>query len=133
MAEEPRQSVSVTIHGIEYRLSADADPAYIAEVAMYVDRTMADIQARVPFSSSTRLAILAALHIADEMMRERTRRESVLSRVEEKSEALRILLESTDAEDHNQQDAYPGSSVRAEPPGAAGPRAPATPRSGPRR
>ena len=59
MAEELRQSVSVTIHGIEYRLSADADPAYIAEVAMYVDRTMADIQARVPFSSSTRLAILA--------------------------------------------------------------------------
>lgn len=133
MAEEPRQSVSVTIHGIEYRLSADADPAYITEVAMYVDRTMADIQIRVPFSSPMRLAILAALHIADEMMRERTQRESVLSRVEEKSETLRILLESAGTEDHNEQHALPGGASRAVQPAAAEAPLPAAPSSGPRR
>lgn len=133
MAEEPRQSVSVTIHGIEYRLSADADPAYITEVAMYVDRTMADIQIRVPVASPMRLAVLAALHIADEMMRERTQRESVLSRVEEKSEALRILLESAGAEDHNERHVLPGGAARVVQPAAAGARLPATPSSGPRR
>ena len=81
-------------------------------MAAYVDRTMSHIQARLPFSSSTRLAILTALHIADEMMRERGQRESVLSRVEEKAESLRILLESPGDKDHNET-AGPGSAPGA--------------------
>ncbi len=133
MAEEPRQSVAVMIHGTEYRVSADADPAYIAEVAAHVDRTMTDIQQRHPTSSPARLAILAALHIADEMLRERTQRESVISRVEEKAESLRILLESAGAEDHNQEDTVPGGATRAAQAPAPAPRAPAAPRPGPQR
>ncbi len=102
MSEAPRNSATVTIAGTEYRVSADADPAYIERVAAYVDSTMAAIRERAPFSSSTRLAILTALQIADEMMRERAQRESVMTRVEEKAESLRILLEATDADRQNQ-------------------------------
>lgn len=125
MTDETRNSVTVTIHGTEYRVSADADPAYIEEVAAYVDATMAAIRERLPFSSSTRLAILTALHIADQMMRERSQRESVLSRVEEKAETLRILLESAGGESHNQ-----AANTESAPPPAASKASPQTPRPG---
>src|SRR5437773_9430411 len=95
-----RESATVSIFGTEYRISAAAPPGYIADVAAHVDRMMQQLSERVRLPSTSRLAILTALHIADELFRERAARSDVLTRVEEKTEVLRLLLESPDEEPH---------------------------------
>jgi cell division protein ZapA len=109
----PRQSTTVEICGTEYRIFADAPPEYIAEVARYVDQMMQRVHERAQISSTARLAILTALHIADQLFREREKRADVLSRVDEKAEMLRLLIEQSDTDLPSQASATRrGASVR---------------------
>ncbi|MCK4772170.1 MAG: cell division protein ZapA [Candidatus Latescibacteria bacterium] len=60
-------SVKVTIYGTEYPVKGDADPDYIKEVAAYVDDKMREVASGLSVKSSTKVAILAALNITDEL------------------------------------------------------------------
>ncbi len=62
------RSVTVHIYGNEYTLKGEADPAYIAELAKFVDSKMADI-GRKSSAPAAKVAILAAMNIADEFHR----------------------------------------------------------------
>ncbi len=65
MAESPRV-VSVEILGQQYPIRSPLDASYVADLAAYVDekiRSTADITAT---TDTVRLAVLAALNIADE-------------------------------------------------------------------
>ncbi len=64
-------NVVVTIFGTEHAIKSDADPAYIREVAAYVDGKMRESAARSSVKAGTTVAVLAALNIADELFRER--------------------------------------------------------------
>jgi cell division protein ZapA len=84
MAEAPRV-VSVEILGQQYPIRSPLDETYLADLAAYVDekiRSTADITAT---TDTVRLAVLAALNIADEYFHvrdgERGRRDLVLDRV----------------------------------------------------
>lgn len=59
--------VTVNIFGADYSLRAGADPEYIRQVATDVDRIMRDISARVKHASATRIAVLAALQLRDQL------------------------------------------------------------------
>jgi cell division protein ZapA len=59
--------VTVNIFGAEYALRAGADPEYIRQVAAEVDRIMRDISGRVKHASATRIAVLAALQLKDQL------------------------------------------------------------------
>lgn len=59
--------VTVNIFGADYALRAGADPEYIRQVATDVDRAMRDIAARVKHASATRIAVLAALQLKDQL------------------------------------------------------------------
>jgi cell division protein ZapA len=63
-----KKSVTVTIYGNEYTLKGDADPAYIAELAKFVDSKMGDI-GKKSGAPAAKVAILAAMNIADELHR----------------------------------------------------------------
>jgi cell division protein ZapA (FtsZ GTPase activity inhibitor) len=90
------KSTRVQIFGNEYHIRADADPEYIKSIAAYVDAKMAEIAQSQSLVSSTKVAILAAIHIADEVFQERRKREQteqdVTAKVEELSEVLARAL-----------------------------------------
>ncbi len=88
MDEQKPSGIRVTIFGTEYPIKGDADPSYIKEVAEYVDRKMKDIAKNAPIHSSLKVAILAALNIADELYRERMDKEKVMSEVEKKIDEM---------------------------------------------
>ena len=59
--------VHVDIHGQRYAVRSDLDPAYISELAAYVDEKMQLAASEVQSGESMRVAVLAALNIADEL------------------------------------------------------------------
>jgi cell division protein ZapA len=70
MADDPSpRTVTVEIHGQPYPIRSGLDPAYVAKLATYVDEKM-DLAARETTAGDTlKLAVLAALNIADECFR----------------------------------------------------------------
>jgi cell division protein ZapA len=81
-------TVKVTIYGQEYPIRGHGDEEYIRKVARYVDERMAQIEERTSISTPDRLAILAALNIADELFNLQKEKERILSEFEEKTRAL---------------------------------------------
>jgi len=61
------KSVKVSIYGTEYRVSGEADEEYIRGIAEYVDQTMREISRQGRHISPSRIAVLAAFNIADEL------------------------------------------------------------------
>ena len=59
--------VRVTIFGQDYTVKAPADSTYIKDIAKYVDEKMREVQQGLTDpQSTTRIAMLAAMNIADE-------------------------------------------------------------------
>ena len=61
--------IPVEIHGQRYPIRSTLDPEYVARLASYVDLKMRAAAASAPAGDSLRLAVLAALNIADEVFR----------------------------------------------------------------
>jgi cell division protein ZapA len=74
------QLVQVEIYGQTYNLRGGGDPAYIQELAAYVDGKMNGIASESSTVDSLKVAILAALNIADEY--HQIRRDSEKQRME---------------------------------------------------
>ena len=68
--------VQVEIFGHAYTIRGEANQEYILEVAAFVDRKMREITEKLPVASLSKVAILASLNIADELFKERARRET---------------------------------------------------------
>jgi cell division protein ZapA len=60
------QTIRVEIYNQTYSIRSDGDNDYILELAEYVDRKMREISSGTLTVDSLKVAILAALHIADE-------------------------------------------------------------------
>ena len=63
------QVVPVEIHGQRYSIRTSLDPAYVAQLAVYVEEKMRAASDSAAPTDSMRLAVLAALNIADELFR----------------------------------------------------------------
>ena len=88
MSEEGNQ-VQISIFGQEYSVKAPADPEYIQKIAEYVDGKMREVQSGFTSTqSSTRIAILAAMNIADELFNARQSGDIDSSSVEQKISSL---------------------------------------------
>jgi cell division protein ZapA len=63
--------VHVEIHGQRYPVRSSLDQPYVAELAAYVDEKMRLAMRECPQGDSLKVAVLAALNIADEYFRAR--------------------------------------------------------------
>ncbi|HEX7151720.1 MAG TPA: cell division protein ZapA [Thermoanaerobaculia bacterium] len=85
-------STTVEIFGQAYNVRGEGDPNYLTELARFVDTRMREVAAQVATVDPMKIAILAALNIADEFSRFRQQRESAkgawISKTEELSERL---------------------------------------------
>ena len=70
-ASTPTHVVMVDIQGLRYPVRSALEPAYVLQLARFVDERMQAAAAAVPIGESTKLAVLAALNIADEHFRGR--------------------------------------------------------------
>lgn len=82
------QVTTVQIFGREYKIKGFADEKYIVKVAKYVDEKMKELSTSSSMIAQDRLAILAALNIADELFRGREEATETFSLVEQKSDEL---------------------------------------------
>jgi cell division protein ZapA len=73
MAAEKPNLVHVEIFGQTYALSAGADGTYVQQLAAHVDAQMREVGKSAGAVDSLRVAVLAALNIADECFRLRSR------------------------------------------------------------
>ena len=85
----PKQPVRVQIFNQSYSLLVDGDPREVEEVAQQVDDLVASIASRTSSTDSTRVAVLACLHLADKLRAA----EKQLQLVEDKSGRIATLLE----------------------------------------
>jgi cell division protein ZapA len=61
--------VNVEIHGHRYPIRSGLAPEYVAELAAYVDEKMRLAARESPAGDTLKIAVLAALNIADEFFR----------------------------------------------------------------
>lgn len=61
--------IPVQIHGLQYPIRSTLDPEYVARLAAYVDDRIRIVAESAASGDSLRLAVLAALNIADELFR----------------------------------------------------------------
>ena len=71
MAAKTTVTTDVEIFGSTYHVRGENDPEHLREVAALVDRRMREIAEKVATVDTAKIAILAALNIADELFRER--------------------------------------------------------------
>ncbi|HVF51190.1 MAG TPA: cell division protein ZapA [Pyrinomonadaceae bacterium] len=62
-------TIRVEIYNQTYNIRSDGDSEYVTELAEFVDRRMREISSGTLTVDSLKVAILAALHIADELHR----------------------------------------------------------------
>jgi cell division protein ZapA len=88
-----KQPVRVTILSRPYTLLATGDPREVEEVASSVNELMLSIAARAPNADSTRIAVLACLHLADRLRSLERDLGRLKDRVDRKSEEFAGMLE----------------------------------------
>ncbi len=95
-AEAAAQSIRVEIYNQTYNIRSDGDNDYIMRLAEYVDGKMREISSGTLTVDSLKVAILAALHIADEFHQLKNHQEQadaqLASRSAECSEMLDRVL-----------------------------------------
>jgi cell division protein ZapA len=104
-------TIRVEIYNQTYNIRSDGDSEYITQLAEFVDTRMREISSGTLTVDSLKVAILAALHIADELHRLKRLHEQtdsqLASRSAECAEMLdRLLKVRTSVE---QQNPAPGS------------------------
>jgi len=88
-----KQQVRVTILSRPYTLLASGDPREVEEVAAGVNDLMLSIASKAPNADSTRIAVLACMHLADRLRALERELAQMKSRVGQKTEELAGVLE----------------------------------------
>ncbi len=88
-----KQPVRVTILSRPYTLLSAGDTREVEEVAASVNDLMLTIAEKVPSADSTRIAVLACLHLADKLRTLERDLQSLKERVDRKSEEFAGMLE----------------------------------------
>lgn len=81
-------SVEIKVFGQTYTVKTDAEETHIQQVAQCVNEKIDEVLKKTRSVSSLNVAILAALNIADDFLKERERRIALLREVGMKSKDL---------------------------------------------
>ena len=92
--EDKKQTVTVNIYGENYPIRGDADSAYIVQVASYLDAKMREVAQSNSNKSPSKVAILAAMNITDELFRARHASSAEVKTIEEKTQTILEWLEA---------------------------------------
>jgi cell division protein ZapA len=85
---ETKPGIKVEIFGNEYRIKGQADAEYVRQVAAYVDEKMRQIAQMSATGAVSKIAILTAINIADELFRERLERQRSVEELSQRLEQI---------------------------------------------
>jgi cell division protein ZapA len=91
---ETRNTVQVEIFGQIYTIRADADSRQVNELAARVDTEMRELSRTLGVVDSLRIAVLAALNIADECVRLRAQVLGLEKRISKLSQEIGKVLDA---------------------------------------
>ena len=87
------EPTTVEIYGQTYNVRGEGDPAYLTEVARFVDSRMREVAAQANLGDPMKIAILAALNIADEFVQFKQKHEGAVGTWMEKTGRLARRLD----------------------------------------
>jgi cell division protein ZapA len=87
------EAVRVTIFNQSYSLVASEEPGRIEELAHRIDELMSSIAARAGNVDQTRVAVLACLHLADQLESAEHQLTELKNKVEDKAREFSVLLD----------------------------------------
>ncbi len=88
------EKIAVKIFGREFELEWEGDPLYIYTLANYVDGKMREVAESNKIIDTGKVAVLAALTIADEYFRYKDNKEINTNSVNKKAEEFIQVLET---------------------------------------
>ncbi len=91
---EQARVVTIEVGGQRYPIRSTLDPAYVAELAAYVDAKMRAAMDAAPSADGMGLAVLVALNIADELFRTRSQQSSSYGDLNARALQLEQLLDT---------------------------------------
>jgi cell division protein ZapA len=80
--------VEIKVFGQTFSVKTDSDEDHIQAVAQYVNEKMEEVLNKTRSVSTLNVAILTALNIAEELLKEKEQRKALLREVEVKSKDL---------------------------------------------
>jgi cell division protein ZapA len=83
----------VEIHGQPYPIRSTLDAAYVAELAAYVDEKMRVASQETPTGDTLKIAVLAAINIADECFRVRDEARDRQQTISSRAQALERVVD----------------------------------------
>ena len=92
-----KRSVTVDIAGQKLTLKTDADESYVKSLARFVTDKMDEAKKGSKGMATQSVAILAAMHIADDLFQSRESEQGFRRLVEAKSRSILALLEKESA------------------------------------
>jgi cell division protein ZapA len=111
-------TIRVEIYNQTYNIRSDGDTEYIIQLAEFVDSRMREISSGTLTVDSLKVAILAALHIADELHRLKNMHEQADSQLAARSaecaEMLDRLLKVRSTVEHEQGSGVKISDLRSQ-------------------
>lgn len=84
----------VDIQGQRYAIRSELDPKYVNDLAAYVDQRMERVGRELASTDGVRLAVLAALNIADELFRARVDSGGVASQLLSRAADIERLVDA---------------------------------------
>jgi len=88
MADGSERIIAVEIYGQTYHVRGSASPDHVARLAHFVDGKMHEVSDHTPTVDTLRVAILAALNIADQYLSSRQRLNDLEQTLAERTEKL---------------------------------------------
>jgi len=82
------KTIEVEVFGHRFSLQGEGDEAYFHELAEYVDTQMRTLAKQTKTSTPTKLAILAAINVTDELFRQQRHRDSGETEMERRAQLL---------------------------------------------
>src|SRR5262245_29121164 len=93
MSNDHGRVIPIQIQGQQYPIRTSLEPDYVLQLAMFVEEKMRAAAESTPSGDSLRLAVLAALNIADELFRCRDATDERNGQLAERTEELERLLD----------------------------------------
>ena len=87
------QILKIDIYDQSYNVNADGNEEYLKELAAYVDTKMREVAEATRMADSLKVAVLAALNIADELHSLRDRQQQIEGPIRQRVEKCVAMVE----------------------------------------
>lgn len=88
------KTITVDIYGHRYSVRSELDPQYIAELASFIDERIRLAARELSTADPLRLAVIAALNVADELFRARAESDGFAGTMLERTVELERVIDA---------------------------------------